>query len=78
MTRIVILTDNNIVEGVLGLFSLTIMSYIINRFISVSKPIILGLSFIISWYFRKVGVHVYNYIKKYHKISIKPITHNIN
>lgn len=78
MTRIVLLTDENMVEGIIGMISLTITSYIINRIISAPRSVILGMAFVISWYFRKVGVNAYHYMKKYHKLSISPITYNVS
>ena len=78
MTRIVILTDEHIIEGIIGMLSLTIVAYIINHTISASKSVILGMAFIISWYFRRIGVNIYHHIKKNHSISISPITYNIS
>ena len=77
MTRIVILTDEQIVEGIIGMLSLTIAAYIINHTISAPRSVILGMAFIISWYFRRVGVNIYHYMKKNHDISISPITYKI-
>ena len=78
MTRVVVLTDENIIEGIIGILSLIIVAYIINRTISAHSSIILGMAFIISWYFRRIGVNVYNHIKKHHNISVSPITYNTN
>jgi len=77
MTRIVILTDEQIVEGIIGMLSLTITAYILNHTISAPRSVILGMAFIVSWYFRRVCVNIYSYMKKNHDISISPITYNI-
>jgi len=76
MTRIVILTDEQIVEGIIGMLSLTITAYILNHTISAPSSIILGMAFIISWYFRRIGVNIYHYIKKKHGIYISPISYS--
>lgn len=75
--RIVLLTDDNIIEGLIGLISLAVTSYIISHIFSAPRPIILGMSFIISWYFRKIGVNLYDYMKENNKMSISPITYSI-
>jgi len=77
MPRIVLLTDEHIIEGIIGMLSLIIVAYIINHTISAPSSIILGMAFIISWYFRRVGVNIYHYMKKKHGISISPITYSI-
>ena len=78
MTRIVILTDEQIVEGIIGMLSLTIVAYIISHTISAPRSVILGMAFIISWYFRRIGINIYRYMKKNHDISISPITYKIS
>ena len=77
MPRIVLLTDEHIIEGIIGMLSLIIVAYIISHTISAPSSIILGMAFIISWYFRRIGVNIYHYIKKKHGISISPITYSI-
>ena len=77
MTRVVVLTDEHIIEGIIGMLSLIMVAYIINHTISAPSSIILGMAFIISWYFRRIGVNIYHHIKKNHDISISPITYNI-
>jgi len=75
--RIILLTDDNLIEGLIGMVSLAATSYIISHIISAPRSIILGMSFIITWYFRKIGVNLYDYMKEYHKMSISPITYSI-
>uniref|UniRef100_A0A6C0C4C4 Uncharacterized protein n=1 Tax=viral metagenome TaxID=1070528 RepID=A0A6C0C4C4_9ZZZZ len=77
MTRIVLLTDENIVEGVIGMMFLAITSYILSRVISAPRSVILGMAFIISWYVRRIGSNLYLYGKKEYNISISPITYEI-
>ena len=77
MSRVVLLTDENIIEGIIGMISLIMVSYIINKTISAPSYIILGFAFIISWYFRRIGVNIYHHIKKHYNISVSPITYNI-
>ena len=77
MPRIVLLTDEHIIEGIIGMLSLIIVAYIISHTISAPSSIILGMAFIISWYFRRIGVNIYHYMKKKHGISISPITYSI-
>ena len=77
MTRVVLLTDEDIVEGVIGMLSLTIVAYIISHTISAPRSVILGMAFIISWYFRRIGVNIYHYMKKHYNISVSPITYNV-
>ena len=77
MPRIVLLTDEHIIEGMIGMLSLIMVAYIINHAISASSSIILGMAFIISWYFRRIGVNIYQHIKKNHNISVSPITYNM-
>ena len=77
MTRIVVLTDEHIIEGIIGMLSLIMVAYIINHTISAHSSIILGMAFIISWYFRRIGVNIYRHFKKTHDISISPITYKI-
>ena len=63
MTRIVLLTGEDIIEGFIGLISLIITAYILSRIIHAPRSVILGMSFIITWYFRRIGVNVYKYLK---------------
>ena len=77
MTRVVVLTDEHIIEGIIGMLSLIMVAYIINHTISAPSSIILGMAFIILWYFRRIGVNIYRHMKKNHDISISPITYNI-
>ena len=77
MTRVVVLTDENIIEGIIGMLTQIIVAHIINRTISAHSSIILGMAFIISWYFRRIGVNIYQHIKKNHNISVAPITYNM-
>jgi len=77
MPRIVLLTDEHIIEGVIGMLSLIMVSYIISYTISAPTSIILGMAFIISWYFRRIGVNIYRHIKKKRGISVSPITYDI-
>lgn len=77
MTRIVLLTDEHVMEGILGMISLGIAVYLLSITISAPRPVILGMAFFISWYFRRAGIHIYQYVKKHHKLSISPITYNI-
>jgi uncharacterized membrane protein len=76
MPRIVLLTDEHIIEGIIGMLSLIMVAYIINHIISAPSSIILGMAFIISWYFRRIGVNIYHYIKKKHGIYISPISYS--
>ena len=77
MPRIVLLTDDHIIEGMIGMLSLIMVAYIINHAISASRSIILGMAFIISWYFRRIGVNIYRHMKKKYSISISPITYDV-
>jgi hypothetical protein len=77
MPRIVLLTDEHIIEGMIGMLSLIMVAYIINHTISASRSIILGMAFIISWYFRRIGVNIYRHMKKKYSISISPITYDV-
>ena len=77
MPRIVLLTDEHIIEGMIGMLSLIMVAYIINHAISASRSIILGMAFIISWYFRRIGVNIYRHMKKKYSISISPITYDV-
>jgi len=77
MTRVVVLTDEHIIEGIIGILSLIIVACIIDHTISAHSSIILGMAFIISWYFRRMGVDIYQYIKKNYNISVTPITYNM-
>ena len=75
MTRIVLLTGENIIEGFIGLISLIITAYILSHIIHAPRSVILGMSFIITWYFRRIGVNVYKYLKSNNIFSIKPLTY---
>ena len=75
MTRIVLLTGEDIIEGFIGLISLIITAYILSRIIHAHRSVILGMSFIITWYFRRFGVNVYKYLKSHNILSIKPLTY---
>ena len=75
MTRIVLLTGENIIEGFIGLISLIITAYILSRIIHAPRSVILGMSFIITWYFRRIGVNVYKYLKSNNIFSINPLTY---
>jgi hypothetical protein len=76
MTRIVLLRGDHIIEGIIGMVSLIMVAYIINHTISAPRSVILGMAFIISWYFRRIGVNIYLYLHKHHNVSIAPITYN--
>ena len=73
MTRIVLLTGEDIIEGFIGLISLIITAYILSHIIHAPRSVILGMSFIITWYFRRIGVNVYKYLKSNNIFSIKPL-----
>ena len=73
MPQIVLLTDENIIEGIMGAIALVIVAYSLSRIIHAPRSIILGMSFIISWFLRRVGVNLYQYLKKNHKFSIKSL-----
>jgi hypothetical protein len=75
MTRIVLLTDENIIEGLIGLFTLIITAYTLTYIIHAPRFVIFGMSFIISWYFRRIGINIYKYLKSNNIFSIKPLTY---
>ena len=77
MSRIVILTDEDIAEGIIGMIGLIGTAYILNRIISAPPFIIGGMAFFISWYLRRIGVNIYHYFKYNHGFSIKPLTYNL-
>jgi len=77
MPRIILLTDENMVEGIIGMVSLILVSYIISHIISAPRSVILGMAFIVSWYLGRIGANIYHYGKKHYNISISPITYNI-
>jgi hypothetical protein len=73
MPQIVLLTDENIIEGIIGAIALATVAYTLSRIIHAPRSIILGMSFIISWFLRRVGVNLYQYLKKNRKFSIKSL-----
>ena len=64
MPQIVLLSDENIIEGVIGAITLVTVAYTLSHIIHAPRSIILGMSFIISWFLRRVGVNLYQYLKK--------------
>jgi hypothetical protein len=77
MPRIVILTDIDIIEGIIGMLSLAIAAFSLGRIISAPRSVIGGMAFVISWISRKIGVNIFLYLKKKNEIHIKPFTYNM-
>jgi len=77
MPRVVILTDIDIIEGIIGMLSLAISAFLLGRTISAPRSVIGGMAFVISWICRKIGVNIFLYLKRKNKIRIKPITYSM-
>tara|TARA_B100001287_G_C22394275_1_gene394781 strand:- start:340 stop:573 length:234 start_codon:yes stop_codon:yes gene_type:complete len=77
MPKVVLLTDENIIEGFIGALTLAVVAYTLSRIIHAPRSVILGMSFIISWFIRRIGVNIYKYIRDTHKIFISPLRYNI-
>ena len=77
MPRVVVLTDIDIVEGVIGMLSLAISAFLLGRIVSAPRSIIGGMAFVISWISRRVGVNIFLYLKKKNEIHIKPVTYKM-
>ncbi len=77
MPRIVLLSDENIIEGIIGAVSLALVAIILRRIIHAPRSIILGMSFIISWFLRRIGVNIYLYLKEKRLVSINALKYNI-
>ena len=75
MPKIVLLTDEHIIEGFIGLIILTLSSFILSKIIVTSRLIIGGMAFFITWYFRRIGVNIYKHLKKNNIFSINPLTY---
>ena len=75
MPRLVLLTDEHIIEGIIGAVSLALVAYSLSHIIHAPRSIILGMSFIISWFLRRIGVNIYIYLKAHHNISIRPFSY---
>jgi hypothetical protein len=77
MTRLVLLTGEHIVEGIVGMIMFIIVAYLISNTIHASPAVVGGMAFIITWIFRKVSVNIYQYVKNKYKIFVRPLTFNI-
>ena len=77
MPSVVLLTDENIIEGIIGSVTLALTAIILRRVIHAPRSVILGMSFIISWFFRRIGVNIYRYLKTNHLASINALKYNI-
>ncbi len=75
MPRLVLLTDEHIIEGIIGAVSLALVAYSLSHIIHAPRSIILGMSFIISWFLRRIGVNIYIYLKTHYNISIQPFSY---
>jgi hypothetical protein len=77
MTKLILMTDVNIIEGFSGLISMIIITNIINRIIDTHWFIVGGMSFFFVWGIRKISVNIYKYSKKKYGYHINNISIDI-
>ena len=77
MGQIVVMNDDNIVEAISGFIFLSIITPILREHFKLNRYLVIGISFAITFYFRKVSVNIYNLIKRKYMIHIPSITLNI-
>ena len=79
MTRLVLLTGEHIVEGIVGMVILIIAAYLISaHYGNHAHPAVVGgVAFIVVWIFRKASINIYQYVKNKYKIFVRPLTFNI-
>ena len=74
MTRLVLVSDEHIVEGLLGSITFLIIAFILTKFLKMDFYLVGALDFLLTFYFRKIVVNTYRYLKKRNIFSIKPWT----
>jgi hypothetical protein len=72
MAKIVLISDEHIVEGVLGSLKFLIIAFILTKFVKLDSYLVGPLAFLITFYFRKTFVNIYKHLKKEKIFSIKP------
>ena len=72
MAKIVLISDEHIVEGALGSLKFLIIAFILTKFVKLDSYLVGPLAFLITFYFRKTFVNIYKHLKKEKIFSIKP------
>jgi hypothetical protein len=72
MAKIVLISDEHIVEGALGSLKFLIIAFILTKFVKLDSYLVGSLAFLITFYFRKTFVNIYKHLKKEKIFSIKP------
>ena len=77
MTKLVLITDANIIEAFAGGLSFIIVAYFLVKILKTNKLLIAGMSFFFTWGVRKIAVNIYKYFKTYYGYSVRNIAINI-
>ncbi len=75
MTRVTILTTENLIEGTTGAIAMIITANIINYLFNPHLLVIGGVSFLIGWIARKIIINITNHW--YYKLPNKDIVVDI-
>lgn len=77
MTKLVLVSDEHLVEGVIGSLKFLIIAFILTKFFKIDSFLVGPFAFLITFYFRKTFVNIYKHLKKEKIFSIKPWSINI-
>ena len=67
MTKILLIDDNQIIEGIIGGFGTAFSSILFKRYLKISMFLAIVLAWMLTWFLRKVIVNVYTDYKKHKK-----------
>ena len=72
MTKLVLVSDEHIIEGVLGSLKFLIIAFILTKFLKMDSYLVGPFAFLLTFYFRKSFVIIFKYFKHRNIFSIKP------
>ena len=72
--KLTLITGAQLIEGITGgigliIFTLIFYKLVLNKNKNIGSVLIIGLSFWLTWYWRKISVNLYNFLAKKYKLS---------
>jgi len=67
MTKILLIDDAQIIEGIIGGFGTAFSSILFKRYLKLSMFLAIFLAWMITWFLRKIIINLYNEFKKHKK-----------
>ena len=80
--KFTIITGAELLEGITGgiglvIFTLIFYKLLLNKNKNIGSVLIIGFSFWLTWYFRKISINLYNFLKTKYHFRIPDSTVNI-